>query len=339
LYRRAVEQIRVLPGVESVSFGLTMPFGEGTHSISIPHPASLSPESDEPGSVMIGCNGVGVDYFRTLGVPLLRGRDFTRAEVESTNAPRVAIVSQVFADLFWPGEYPVGKRLQFTPFPTDSSDVSMEVVGVVPHLKQDLMENRRNPFLYLPYGQAYQPDILLHVRLTAGTDSAFLMRQTRDALRRLEPLLPVTALKTLRASHETGGKMGALRVGAWLFGAFGLVALLLAAIGIYGVNAYSVARRTREIGIRMALGASAGNVLRMVLFEGARLTAIGLGFGLLLSAAVERLASGFLYGVVSLDLVAFTIAPALLALSALFACWLPAHRAARVDPMEALRTE
>jgi predicted permease len=346
LYRRAVEQIGALPGVESVSFGLSMPFGDAHYGCDVQRAGSPPPAKGKPvatvaegKAVFTQFNVIGTDYFRTLGVALQQGREFKAAEVESTNARPVAIVSRLLADALWPGEEPLGKQLQFNRSPTGASETYLEVIGVVPHLKKGLMEKRRDPEVYVPYGQDYRPGILLQVRLVPGVDPAPLMRQTRAELRRLDPLLSVTALKTLRASHENGSTMGALRIGARLFGAFGIVALLLAVIGIYGVKSYSVARRTREIGIRMALGASAGNVLSLILREGTRLTAFGLGLGLLLAVAVGKLATGFLYDIAVIDPIAFSVAPVLLALSALFACWLPARRAAQVDPMVALRYE
>ena len=346
LYRRATEQIAALPGVESASFGLSMPFGDSQYGGDVQRAGSPPPVKGKPfataaegKAVLAYFNVMGTDYFRTLGVPLLRGREFTRTEVESTNAPRVAIINQLLADELWPGEDPLGRRLQFTRSRPDTADTSMEVIGIVPQLKSSLMGKRPDAFLYRPYGQSYQATMLLHVRVAPGMAAVPLMRQTREELRRLDPLLPVAALKTLRASHENGVSLAALRMGARIFGTFGLVALLLAVVGIYGVKAYSVARRTREIGIRMALGASTSDVLRLILREGALLTAIGLGLGFMLAVAVGKLANGFLYDIAIIDPVAFTVAPTLLALSALLACWLPARRAAKVDPMTALRSE
>ncbi|MCI0538560.1 MAG: ABC transporter permease, partial [Verrucomicrobiales bacterium] len=346
LYRRAVEQIGTLPGVESVSVGLSMPFGNNHYGRDVQLGGSPAPSRNQPLAtvaegkpVFTQFNMIGTDYFRTLGLPLQRGREFTRAEVESTNASPVAIVSQLLAEILWPGEEPLGKRLQFASSGAEGSLRPMEVVGVVPHLKKSLMERGREPMLYVPYGQDFQPDMLVHVRLAPGADAVSVMRQARAELRRVDPLLAVATLKTLRTSHQNGSTMGALRIGARLFGAFGAAALLLAVVGVYGVKAFSVARRTRELGIRMALGASPRDALFLILSEGVRLVSVGLGFGFLLAAAGSKLAVSFLYGVEALDPVAFTVAPTLLALSALLACCLPARRAARVDPMEALRCE
>ncbi len=331
LYRSVVDAVEALPGVEAASFGLSMPFGNSHYG------TFLRLSDTQTGFAYF--NVVGMNYFRTLGVPLLRGREFTRAEVETTNAHRVAIVSQSLAERFWPGEEPIGRQLALGSARADGSRDTVEVIGVVPDLKRVLMDKQHDPFFYVPYGQDYRPVMLLQVRVAPGVDPASLMHQTRELLRRLEPQLPVTALSTLREAHQTGDSVGALRLGARIFGAFGCVALVLAAVGLYGVKAYSVSRRTREIGIRMALGAASSNVLLMILGEGARLMAAGLGLGLLLAWAVGKLTARFIYDTDALDLPALSASVVVLLSAALLACWLPARRAAKVDPMVALRSE
>jgi hypothetical protein len=308
-----------------------MPFGNAHYG------GDVRLADDRP--IFANYNVIGTDYFRTLGIPLLAGRDFMRVEVESTGAPPVVIISQSLATRLWPEEDPLGRRLELNHVRSDGSRPSLEVVAVVPDLKPRLMERRREPFYYLPLGQDFRPALLLQVRTTPGVDPALLMRQTREELRRLEPQLPVSALSTLKAAHQTGMSVGALRIGARIFGAFGVTALLLAAVGLYGVKAYSVSRRTREIGVRMSLGAATRDVIAMVLWEGARVTGWGVGFGLALAWAAGRLASGFLYDVGPVDYRALSFSVGLLVAAALLACWLPARRAAKVDPMEALRCE
>jgi predicted permease len=344
-YRGAVERVGALPGVASVSFGLSMPFGSSHHNGSVQRAGSppvvgapyASPAEGQ--AFTSGFNVIGADYFRTLGVPLLRGREFSHSEVDNALSARVAIINPELAEALWPGEDPLGKRLQFTKGRATDPDTSMEVVGLAPRLKQRFFDRQIRPFFWVPYGQDRRPSITIHVRVAPGVDPAPLMQEARAVLRSFDANLPVTALKTLRAHHQDGENVGLLRMGAILFGSFGFAALLLAAVGVYGVRAFAVARRTREIGIRMALGASAGEVLRLVLREGARLTLLGLGLGLLLAAAIAPLAARFLYEVSPLDPWAFTIASAVLAAAALLACWLPARRAALVDPMKALRHE
>lgn len=345
-YRGAIERVSALAGVESVSFGLSMPFGNSHHNGSVQRAGSPPPVEGAPfvtpaegRSVGTGFNVIGADYFRTLGVPLLRGREFTRAEVASAPAGRVAIINPELAEALWPGEDPLGQRLQFTRGRGLDADTAMEVVGLAPRLQQQLFDKETRPFLWVPYGQDRRPSIIVHVRVAPGVDPAPLMQEARSALRRFDANLPVTALTTLRAYHREGENVRLLKMGAILFGAFGLGALLLAAVGVYGVKAFAVARRTREIGIRMALGASDGQVLNLIMREGAKLTFFGLGLGLLLAAALAQVVGGFLYEVGPVDPWAFTVSAVVLTLAAMLACWLPARRAAKIDPMEALRHE
>jgi putative ABC transport system permease protein len=195
--------------------------------------------------------------------------------------------------------------------------------------------------LYVPFGQEYQADMHIHLKVAAQGEDADvrLLDTVRREIRSVDSRLPVLALKTMRQHLDTSIELWVVRTGARMFVIFGSVALLLAMVGLYGVRAYTVARRTREIGIRMALGANAGDTLRMILREGLLVTTIGAGTGLLLSAAVGRVLAGFLYKVSSADPVVFTAAPILLAAISLLACYLPARKAARVDPMVALRYE
>jgi len=258
--------------------------------------------------------------------------------VNSTNAPRVAIVTANLAERFWPGEDPLGRRLQWPAYDTNPP-VMLEVVGVAPAISWELFERERPACVYVPIGQDFQRSVNLHVRLAPDLDPAPLMAQVREELRRLDPQLPITELRTLRANHEQGLRVRMTQIGATLFGAFGLAALFLSVIGVYGLRAYSVARRTREIGIRMALGASARDVLQLMLREGIGLAAVGLSIGLLLAFIAGRLASGFLFNVKSVDPLAFTLVTLLLGLAVLVACFIPARRATKVDPMEALRNE
>ena len=177
----------------------------------------------------------------------------------------------------------------------------------------------------------------MHVRLYPGVAPEPLMTAVREDLRRLDARLPITELNTLRASYEQGLQVRLTRIGATLFGAFGLVALVLSVIGVYGLRAYSVARRTREIGLRVALGANARGVLKLMLAEGVRLSLAGVGIGVLLAAVLGRFAGGFLVDVGTLDPVAFAAAPMVLAGAVLVACFIPAYRATRISPMDAIR--
>jgi putative ABC transport system permease protein len=179
----------------------------------------------------------------------------------------------------------------------------------------------------------------LHVRVLPNAELASIMDLVRHALSEIDPEMPLVEMKPMKMMHEEGMSMRVTKIGAMLFGAFGAVAILLSFLGVYGLKSYSVARRTREIGIRMALGATARDVVRMIVGEGARMAAIGLALGLILAVAVGKLAGRFLFGVTGGDPVTFTLIPIALGIVALIASWLPARRATRVNPMTALRWE
>jgi predicted permease len=294
-------------------------------------------------SISANFNVIASDYFRTLGVPLQRGREFEAREFSVTNLPRVAIINSALAEKLWPGEDALGHRLQFGEAGGGGQNVdrTCEVVGVVASFRAQLNDHTHGPMLFVPYAQArdYWAAMTLHVRALPAADVAALMRAVRDEVRRIDPALPVLVAKTLRYHIETNIQVWVINTGALLFAALGGVALLLAVVGVYGVKTYAVSRRTREIGIRMALGASCENVLGLILWEGAKLTLVGLGLGLLFAAGAARAMRSFLFEVQPFDPLIFVTAPLLLAASALLACWLPARRAANVDPMEALRYE
>ncbi len=283
---------------------------------------------------------VGADYFDTLRLPILRGRGFTSAEEESPNGPRVAVIDEPAARQLFGGADPLGQPVQFandkTPGPR-----SYAIVGVVSGVRHDLVDRTPVPHVYLPAGQNYRGNVYLHVR-TAGTGDAVetaMLGTLRQTIRAADERVPVLQLRTLRQQRDGNLVLWGVNTGARLFSVFGGVALLLAIIGVYGVKSYVVSRRTREIGIRMALGATPSDVLWLVLREGLTLTIAGVGVGLLLAWGVARAVSGLLYEVSALDPLVFAVAPAVLAASAMAASYLPARRATRVLPLTALRTE
>ena len=349
LYAQILDRVRSLPGVESASLAATIPLGElalgeGVQRAGAPTPPPSDAGSPAEGkSIGANYNVVGPDYFRTLGVPMLRGREFERAELFGTNLPRVVILNSVLAEKLWPGEDPLGRRVQFAS-PTvaggkPNADRSLEVVGIVSPFRAHLSDHTPSPMVFVPGALDYRSDMSLHVRTRPGASASDVLQSARTAVRNLDPVLPVLAAKTLRFHVESNLQVWIIRTGALLFAAMGLVALSLAMVGIYGVKAYAVARRTREIGIRMALGASRGTVERMVLREGLHLTLLGLGIGFVLAGLAAQAAGRFLFEVQPLDPIVFLTAPCLLAIPAMLASWLPARRAAQVDPLVALRTE
>ena len=344
LNQAATERLAALPGVESVSSALYIPFGGSWGGCEVqlggaPPPPNGASTFASGRKVSAAYNVVGANYFRTLGISLLRGREFERREEQTNSAQSVAIISQSLAEQFWPGADPLGRAIQFPSDDVKTTPKQLTVVGVVPTVQRRLLKEEPPAAVYVPLGQEFHADFKLHVRVAPGIDSSSLMATTRAELHRLDAEIPLTEIKTLQSMHRDSPDVRVMRLGAALFGAFGGLALLLSSVGIYGLKSYAVARRTREIGIRMALGANPRSVVGLFLREGIRLAGMGLGLGVLLALAVGKLAANFLYHLPSTDPVTFGIVLPVLFIVALFACWLPARRASRVDPMVALRSE
>ncbi|MGO8697065.1 MAG: ABC transporter permease [Limisphaerales bacterium] len=352
-----LERIRTLPGVQSASVAATIPFGnltlgEGVQRAGSPIPAPLDAVSPALGQV-IGAdyNVIGNDYFRTLGVALLQGRDFSRAECDNTNEPKVAVLSAALAQKLWPGESPLGRRVQLTRSGAPSGGVgrvlgsgarsgeTMEVVGIVPSGKAHLVDPNEGAAIFVPFAQDPRLEVLLHVQPSPGGNADALLQTTLAEIHRFDPNLPVLSAKSLRAHVRSSLEISIMRSGATLFATLGAAALLLSVLGVYGVMAYSVARRTRELGIRMALGADRASVLRLFLSEGVKLAALGLLIGSVLGLALAKSMAGFLFETKAFDPLIFFTAQLFLASAVVLACYVPARRAARTDPLEALRCE
>jgi predicted permease len=340
LYRALLERLGGIPGVETVSLAGTVPFGPMRLDRNIQRLSDAPPASSDPtgkGTLLSPrFNIVGPDYFKTLGIPLLRGRPFAAAEMGP-----VAILDRAAATQLWPHEEAVGKHIRMI-LGDRTKMQDAEVVGVVGSVQDSVFDNASGLLhLYVPFGQEYQADMNVHLRVAAqGSDAEARMLETiRKEIGSVDSHLPVLELKTFRQYLDSSADVWLARTGARMFSIFGAVALLMAMAGLYGVRAYTVARRTREIGIRMALGANASDTLRMILREGLIVTSIGAGVGLLLSVVAGRVLGSFLYQVSGIDPVVFLAAPILLSAISLLACYLPARNAARVDPMVALRAE
>lgn len=271
------------------------------------------------------------DYFATLRIPFVAGRRFTSAD--DASAPPVAIVNESFARKQWPGVEALGKRFKFGQANSDEPWVT--VVGVVRDVKQFGVRQGDAEGFYLPFAQS-PPSTSTIVMRVAG-DPALLATSARKAIARQDPELAVFAIETMPATLRRA--IWQPRLQAALVSAFGLMALILAAVGVYSVIAYAVAQRTREIGVRMALGAQQSMVVRLILGQGVRLTLAGVGVGLIASLAGVRLLRGLLFGVSPTDPTTFAGVPAVLLAVAVLACYLPARRAARVDPSIALRAD
>ena len=324
-YRDLVAGIQTQPGIEQATLVRFPQMGSSFAQFQV------FTEGSEPKSegMSTGFNVVGPNYFRTMETPLLRGREFT--EIDREGAPGTVVINETLAARLWPNENALGKRVSTTgpegPF--------LEVVGVARDSKYRSLGEVSRPYVYLPLQQSYDPKMTLVVR-TKGEPKA-ITPVVREQIRTLNANLPIADVQTLREQLEL--TLLPSRIAAWTLGGFGALALLLAGIGIYGVVSYGAAQRTREIGVRMALGAKEKDVLGLVLWDGLIVIGAGLAIGLLLAAAATRVISAFLYGVGATDPLTFVAVPLLLGGVALVASYIPARRAVKVDPLVALRYE
>jgi predicted permease len=323
-YTALTERIASLPDVRAVTLAQRVPLsGDGGR-----RRAGVEGYEPQPGEDMeFNFNVVGPEYFEVMRVPLVNGRGFTPADREG--ASQVAVVNETFAARYWPGQDPIGKRL--TSF---SGATSIEIVGVARDGKYQTLMEAPLPYIYRPFLQDYE-EMTLHVRVARNADT-FLPLLSSE-VRAVDSELPIVRLASMRSA--TAFATFPQRVAATLLGACAGLALLLAAVGLYGVVAYAVSQRTREIGIRMALGAGHRAVVRMVLAGSMKVVGFGLALGFALSLAAGRAVESFLGDVSSADPIALVMAPLVMIACALIASWLPARRAARIDPMRALREE
>jgi predicted permease len=326
--RELLRRVAALPGVESASLASLAPLSGRMVGMELSEPAQAGTDG---GRHRVAVNAVYPGYFRTLSIPILRGREF--AESDDAAAPGVAIVNQACANSLWPGQNPLGKRVSLDgpggPF--------LEVVGVARDAKFEQLSESSRPFVYLAHPQS--PDLLSETALLvrAKQSPAALRASVEHELHALDASLPVfdvaTLAENLRLSTD---KQRALTK---LLSLFSVLALLLASVGLYGVLAFIVVRRTREIGIRLAVGAQRRDILKMLVGEGVRLTLWGVGAGLILSAGLTRLLSGVLFGITPADLGTIVLVALALAVVGAAASVLPARRAMRIDPMAALRVD
>jgi predicted permease len=323
-FSNAIDRLRELPGVDAASLTSRLPLGFGGNSDFGATIDGYTPAANE--EITIYYTRVGADYLKTMGIPLVAGREFT--DRDAPDRPDVGIINETFARRYFPGRSPIGGRIH-------TGERTVEVVGVAHDGKYASITEAPRAFLYLPVQQFYRPDAVVLVR-TRG-NPADLVARLHQVFRALDPNVPLFDVRTIEEHLEIAVFMQ--RMIASILGAFGVLALVLATVGLYGVIGAIAAQRTPEIGMRMALGATPRDIVSLIVRQGLGMTMTGVGLGLVAAAGAARLFKSLLVGVTATDAVSFAATTLLLVLVALLATYLPARRAARIDPLQALRNE
>ena len=329
-YRAALGRIKAIPGVESAAMANNLPF-TGFH-VSLRIPGSPNSPGGPERDTLVTARSVSPGYFRAMGIPLKEGRDFSLADSEK-NAPCVRIVNEAMARTYWPGQDPVGMQLKGG----CGNDAPTLIVGVVADSKQNSVDSNAEPELYAPYARLAFASFLVTFVVRTASNPLDIASAVRNAVWQVDRDQPVIQMRTME--DVISESIWRQHVSASMLGIFAAIALLLSAVGLYGVLSYSVSRRTHEIGIRSALGATRRDILRMVVGDGLRLTLIGVGAGVVVALGLTRLLTSLLYGVRPRDPLTFIALALLLTLVALLAVYIPARRATKVSPMVALRHE
>jgi predicted permease len=324
-YDQVQAAIASLPAVESVALADCAPLSSSCNGTIMTFPDRAQSST---GNAMVGVHWVSPDWFATMRVPLRRGRMFTDADRIGT--PKVVLINEAAARRYFPGEDPIGRRVAVY---QGGFNTGAEVIGVVGDVRYATIDSTARPDAYISYGQARLARMMIFVR-TAG-DPAAMAPSVREAVRRFAPRIPVYDIRSMSA--RVGAATTQARFSAVLLTLFAAVALALAIMGIYAVMSFAVAQRTREIGIRMTLGADRSRVLGLVLREGVLLATAGVAIGFAAALAFTRVLRAMLFEVTTTDPATYAVIMLVLAMAVLVACWLPAQRAARVDPIVALR--
>ena len=326
-FERVLAQVQALPGVESAGGVVSLPLSGAFESTDVILEGQESEQHDAQ-RPEADYTSVTPEYFATLQIPLLQGRQFTAQD--KSDAPFTIIVNDILAARLWPNENPIGKRLR-----VGFEDKQREVIGVVGSIKQTTLDAKARPAMYMPHLQAPTPGLTLLVR-TRG-EPLSMAAAVRQEVRAIDRDVPVTQVQTME--KVLGASVAQPRFSMLVVGLFAVLALFLSAVGIYGVMAYAVSRRAHEIGVRMALGAGANQVLKLVLKDGMTLALAGIALGLIGAFALTRLMASLLFGIGAKDPATFISVAVFLALIAFIACYIPARRATKVDPLIALRNE
>jgi macrolide transport system ATP-binding/permease protein len=328
-YRELEERIKVLPGVENVSLAASIPMGYSL-SLKTVYVAGKTAITKEAAPTVY-CNRVSTGYFATMRIPVLRGRVFNKQDTDTS--PRVAIVNEAMAKRFWPKEDPIGKT-----FRIDAVDgPQLEIVGMARQGKYTNPTDDNLSFFYVPNTQ--QPISMQALQIRTATAPESLIPDAERVIHELAPGLPLVGVESMERSLEGANGLFLFRMGTRFAGALGLLGLILALVGVYGVVSYAAAQRTHEIGVRMALGADRGHILKMVLRQGFILVGLGVAVGLVITFSATRLVANFLMGVSPSDPLTFAAATVFLALVGLVASLIPARRAMNVEPLRALKYE
>ena len=333
-FDQAISRVSAIPGVEQAAIIDTLPLREGSDILFSIEGGTAVPPAGQPLDAEIRI--VSPDYFRALQIPLISGREFTGAD-NASGAP-VVVINQTMARMFWPGKDPIGQQIWIgKPMgPAQSEPAPRRIIGIVGDVRESALEDMPGQGMFIPYTQTKWNDsasFLLRTRAAAAVS----LPEIRSALHDVDPGEPLTHVESME--QVVSGSLNDWRFHAILLGIFGALAVVIAAVGVYGVISYSVAQRTHEIGVRMALGAQRRDVLRLVLSQGASLALAGIVVGVLAAIGLTRLMASLLYGVAPTDPATFIAVAILLLIVALIACYIPARRATRVDPMVALRYE
>jgi putative ABC transport system permease protein len=339
----AAERLGRLPGVRAAALTSLVPYNSSITTTRL-LPAEAGGTTNDRHAPVLGTVGiyssVTPGYFGSTGIKLLRGRDFSETEARTTGANRVCIIDQGMAEKLFPGEEALGRRVRYADPAVNGSSGEMEIVGIVnrhAHGMEDM--SRPAPNVFVPLAQQFQPVLFLAVRSATPDRAAQAIQTYRRELLELDPELPILQMVTFRAFMEKNFTLRMVELGATIFGVFGAVALLLASVGVYGVKAYAVERRTREIGIRIALGANRADVFSLIMKQGLQQTLVALGLGVGLSLLAGRALAAIFFQVKPSDPFSLGLAALILTGTTMLACFLPARRATRVSPLNALRAD
>ncbi len=330
-FDQMLTRVRALPGVESASLAFAVPLGYYTSVTTLaidgyqPSPSEGAPEMYD--------NMITVGYFQNMRIPIERGRDFTDGDKKDTQA--VAVINEAMAQKYWPNQDAIGRHFKMR---DDKQQRSVEIVGIVRNSRYDVLTGTISPFLYVPYSQHENTHLLtLQVRARGNLDS--IVSSVQKTIADVAPTLPVFNVQTMMEGLDTLNGFLMFKLGAGLAAVMGMLGLTLAIVGVYGVVSYATNQRTHEIGIRVALGAQRNEIVKLVLKQGLYIVSIGIAIGVLAALAAGRVVGQFLVGVGAADPITFITVSIMLAAVSLFACWIPARRATRVDPAIALRHE